>query len=180
MFVLVGQVLNSRGRFGPMMWAPIANNVDLVVILTIYLMTIGPATGAEKHGGFTAGAEALLGHRLDPRHRGAVPGAGALPAGRGLPLPAALRLPRHRSRATPCGSGVWTVLFVVVNQIAYTVVVRIASSGTVAGPGRWGARGHRLHRLLQLVPADDGPARDHHRLAGHGDAAAALAVRRRG
>ena len=28
MFVLVGQVLNSRDRFGPMMWAPIANNVD--------------------------------------------------------------------------------------------------------------------------------------------------------
>ena len=27
MFVLVGQILNSRGRFGPMMWAPIANNV---------------------------------------------------------------------------------------------------------------------------------------------------------
>ena len=26
MFVLVGQVLNARGRFGPMMWAPIANN----------------------------------------------------------------------------------------------------------------------------------------------------------
>ena len=27
MFVLVGQILNARGRFGPMMWAPIANNV---------------------------------------------------------------------------------------------------------------------------------------------------------
>ena len=27
MFVLVGQILNARGSFGPMMWAPIANNV---------------------------------------------------------------------------------------------------------------------------------------------------------
>ncbi len=27
MFVLVGQILNARGKFGPMMWAPIANNV---------------------------------------------------------------------------------------------------------------------------------------------------------
>ena len=33
MFVLVGQVLNARGRFGPMMWAPIANNVISVAVL---------------------------------------------------------------------------------------------------------------------------------------------------
>ena len=48
MFVLVGQVLNSRGRFGPMMWAPIANNVVAVAVLTTYLVTLGPAEGAEK------------------------------------------------------------------------------------------------------------------------------------
>ena len=30
MYVLVGQVLNARGRFGPMMWAPIANNLSSV------------------------------------------------------------------------------------------------------------------------------------------------------
>ena len=29
-FVLMGQVLNARGRFGPMMWAPIVNNVVAV------------------------------------------------------------------------------------------------------------------------------------------------------
>ena len=33
MFVLVGQILNARGRFGPMMWAPIANNVISVGVL---------------------------------------------------------------------------------------------------------------------------------------------------
>ena len=33
MFVLVGQILNARGRFGPMMWAPIANNVISVAVL---------------------------------------------------------------------------------------------------------------------------------------------------
>ena len=32
MFVLVGQVLNSRGSFGPMMWAPIANNLVLAYV----------------------------------------------------------------------------------------------------------------------------------------------------
>ena len=35
MFVLVGQVLNARGSFGPMMWAPIANNVISVAVLAL-------------------------------------------------------------------------------------------------------------------------------------------------
>src|SRR5689334_4584160 len=61
MFVLVGQVLNSRGRFGPMMWAPIANNVVAVAVLAAYLIGYGPARGAEKQGGFGSGQELLLG-----------------------------------------------------------------------------------------------------------------------
>ena len=40
MFVLLGQVLNSRGSFGPMMWAPIANNVISVAVLVIYLVVV--------------------------------------------------------------------------------------------------------------------------------------------
>src|SRR4051812_32075631 len=32
MFALVGQVLNARRRFGPMMWAPIANNVVSIAV----------------------------------------------------------------------------------------------------------------------------------------------------
>ena len=33
MYVLVGQILNARGSFGPMMWAPIANNVIAVTVV---------------------------------------------------------------------------------------------------------------------------------------------------
>ena len=44
MFVLVGQILNARGRFGPMMWAPIANNVISVAVLVVYLLVFGPAS----------------------------------------------------------------------------------------------------------------------------------------
>src|SRR5689334_11634260 len=42
MYVLVGQVLNARGRFGPMMWAPIANNLIAVGVLLAYLLVLGP------------------------------------------------------------------------------------------------------------------------------------------
>ena len=82
---------------------------------------------------------------------------------------------RTPASATPSGSGVWTVLFVIVNQIAYTVVVRLASSGTALRR----QRRHRLHRLLPDVPDHDGAALDRHRLAGDRDPAPALGARRR-
>jgi putative peptidoglycan lipid II flippase len=140
MFVLVGQVLNSRGRFGPMMWAPIANNVVSVAVLVAYLLTIGPAEGPEKQGGFSAHAEALLG----------------IGSTVGIVVQLLVLLPylraagfRYRPRFDFRGSGlghtlrlgVWTVLFVIVNQVAYTVVVRLASRGTVGGPGAGGPGG---------------------------------------
>ena len=46
MFVLLGQVLNARGRFGPMMWAPIANNAIAILVLVVYLVWFGHAVRA--------------------------------------------------------------------------------------------------------------------------------------
>ena len=43
MFVLLGQVLNARGRFGPMMWAPIANNVIAILVLVRLPGLVRPA-----------------------------------------------------------------------------------------------------------------------------------------
>ena len=129
MFVLVGQILNSRGRFGPMMWAPIANNVISVAVLVVYLFVFGPASDTEEMGPFTPGQELLLG-------LGSTLGIVA----QFLVLVPYLRAagfryrPRFDFRHTGLGHtlrlAVWTVLFVVVNQVAYTVVVRLASSGT--------------------------------------------------
>ncbi len=129
MYVLVGQVLNARGRFGPMMWAPIANNVISVGVLVVYLGTFGPAD--DLFGAYTPGRELLLGL-----------GSTAGIAAQFLILVPYLRASgfRYRPRFDFVGTGlshtlrlgVWTVLFVVVNQVAYTVVVRLASSGTSA------------------------------------------------
>ena len=56
--VMAGQVLNARDRFGPMMWAPIANNVVSIMVLLLYLIVFErTATGAP----FTTGQELLLG-----------------------------------------------------------------------------------------------------------------------
>lgn len=128
MFVLVGQVLNARGSFGPMMWAPIANNIIAISTLVIYLVVFGPS----DVGGFTTGQEILLG----------------LGSTLGIVLQFLLLLPvlhkvgvRFRPRFDFRGAGLsqtaklgmWTVLFVVVNQVAYTIVTRLASTGSAAG-----------------------------------------------
>jgi putative peptidoglycan lipid II flippase len=125
MFVLVGQVLNARGSFGPMMWAPIMNNVVSVAVLVAYIVHFGTSAA----GGYSHAEELLLGL-----------GSTAGIALQFLILVPYLRLagvrfrPRFDFRNAGLGQtltlGVWTVLFVVVNQLAYTVVTRLATKGS--------------------------------------------------
>jgi putative peptidoglycan lipid II flippase len=129
MFVLLGQVLNARGRFGPMMWAPIANNAIAILVLVLYLFWFGALPHHQSCSAFTGTQELVLGG-------GATLGIVAqvlilLPVLRA----AGVRFrPRYDFRGSGLGHtlrlGIWTVLFVVVNQVAYTVVVRLASGGT--------------------------------------------------
>ena len=132
MFVLVGQVLNARRVFGPMMWAPIANNVIVVLVLLGYLGIYGPAAGDELSGGYTAGQEALLG--LGSTLGIAVQLLVLVPW---LRRAGFIYKPRFDFRGAGLGHtfrlGFWTVLFVIVNQVAYTVVVRLASDGAATG-----------------------------------------------
>ncbi|MCW2856197.1 MAG: integral rane protein MviN [Marmoricola sp.] len=129
MFVLVGQVLVTRRSFGPMMWAPIANNVISVLVIIAYLITVGADRNAI---GYSSGAEALLG-------LGSTLGIVAQFA---ILVPYLRRTgfryrPRFDFKGTGLGQtlrlGVWTVLFVIVNQVAFTVVVRLASTGSASG-----------------------------------------------
>ena len=152
MYVLIGQVLNARGRFGPMMWAPIANNAISIVVLVIYLVVFGPAQ--DLYGAFSPGQELLLGL-----------GATAGIAAQFLILVPYLRATgfHYRPRFDFVGTGlartfqlgVWTVLFVIVNQIAYTVVVRLASGGTSAvacdGAHAGGATGYTVYSMTFLI-----------------------------
>ncbi len=171
MFVLVGQILNARGRFGPMMWAPIANNVISVLVLVSYLLVFGkaqdvcrdPGLDVAAHnqilGPFSLGQEALLG--LGSTLGIAVQFLILLPYLKA----AGFRFhPRFDFRGTGLSHtlrlGVWTVLFVIVNQVAYTVVVRLASGGTAGAVGAdcaaaGSATGYTVYSsafLLVMVP----------------------------
>lgn len=128
-FVLVGQVLNARQKFGPMMWAPIVNNVVAIGSLAVYLVVYGASSGT---GGFSTGQALLLGG-------GATLGI----AVQTLVLVPFLRqagfryAPRFDFRGVGLGHtlrlGVWTLGFIAANQVAFIVIQRIGVGGTLAG-----------------------------------------------
>ena len=161
MFALVGQVLNARRRFGPMMWAPITNNLVSIGVLVAYLVYYGPVADDAQCSAYSPAQEAWLGL-----------GATAGIAVQLLVLVPFLRAagfhyrPRFDFRGTGLGHtlrlGVWTVLFVVVNQVAYAVVVNLASGGTAqvlgscgGGGGTVDATGYTVYAqtfLIVMVP----------------------------
>ena len=128
-FVLTGQVLNARGRFGPMMWAPIVNNVVACAVILTYAVVFGPSNGVD---GFST-SEAL------------VLGLGSTAA---IALQAAVLVPylraagfRYRARFDFRGVGLgktlklgaWTLAFIIANQVAFITINKIATSATIRG-----------------------------------------------
>ena len=126
MFVLLGQILNARGRFGPMMWAPIVNNLISIAVIVTYMVVYA---GEPASGGYSVQQEVLLGLGST---LGIVAQAAVL-----IPYLRAsgfLIRPRMDFRGAGLGHtlrlGLWTIGFVIVNQIAFYVMVHRATSGT--------------------------------------------------
>ncbi|GAB2681599.1 murein biosynthesis integral membrane protein MurJ [Kribbella swartbergensis] len=149
-FVLVGQVLNARRRFGPMMWAPIANNLvacaSIVVFLLVYRTGDNPAT-------YSHGEELLLG--LGHTVGIAVQLLVLLPY---LKASGHRYRPKFGLRGTGLGHtarlGIWTVLFVAVNQVTLVVVTQLAIAGSASNdPGaKAGLFAYSTAMLIILVP----------------------------
>ncbi|MCF1593343.1 murein biosynthesis integral membrane protein MurJ [Streptomyces muensis] len=130
LFTLLGQVLNARGRFGAMMWAPVLNNLVVMVVFGLYLaLSLG---GGDT---LTATETAVLGW-----------GTTAGIAAQALALVPALRAARFRWRprfdwrgsglTRPLRAAGWLVLLVLANQAAYWVTTRLATTaGLDGGPG---------------------------------------------
>lgn len=128
-FVLVGQVLNARQRFGPMMWAPIVNNVIALAMLGGYAWLFGTANAGN---GFTVGEALLLG--LGSTLGIAVQAVTLVPYLRAVGFH---YRPRFDFRGVGLGHtarlSAWTLGFIVVNQIAFFVIARIGSGATIEG-----------------------------------------------
>jgi putative peptidoglycan lipid II flippase len=151
-FVLIGQILNARGRFGPMMWAPIANNIVAIGVIAAYLVQY---SGAADSAGYTTSQEVLLG-------LGSTLGVVAQTAILFPYLKASgfLVRPRfdflHTGLSHTLRLGLWTVGFVIVNQIAFFVMVHRATAGSAqVVEGAADASGYTVYAnafLLTQVP----------------------------
>ncbi|MFF4159830.1 murein biosynthesis integral membrane protein MurJ [Streptomyces sp. NPDC001678] len=147
--VVMGQILNARGRFGAMMWTPVLNNVVVIATFGAFIWVYG----AYRESGVSVGTIPPEGVRLL--------GAGTL---LGLVVQALAMIPylretgfRFRPRFDWKGQGLgrtvrlakWTVLFVLANQAGATVVTQLATAAGEAS-GKEGA-GFTAYTNAQLI-----------------------------
>ncbi|MEU0681312.1 murein biosynthesis integral membrane protein MurJ [Streptomyces albogriseolus] len=126
-FTLLGQVLNSRDRFGAMMWTPVLNNAVVIAVFGLYLAIAGDAVSA---GQVTDGQMVLLGAGSTAGI--AVQALALLPSLRGAGFGWRPRFDwRDSGLARPLRAAVWTLLLVLANQIAYWVVTRLSTSAGI-------------------------------------------------
>ena len=129
-FALLGQIANARGIFGPMMWAPILNNLIAIALFSYFLISL---TSLDFAGISNSQVELLgIGTTL-----GIVAQALVL-----LPVlkrsGVSLRL-RFDWRGVGLGKSLrlasWTFLFVLISQIGYLITVNLATRTSVAAIG---------------------------------------------
>jgi putative peptidoglycan lipid II flippase len=124
LFTLFGQIANARGSFGPMMWAPVINN--LVVIGTLIgFIAIAPNA---QDGVISTSAKAILG-------LGTTLGAFVQAA---ILIPVIVKSGVHlrpnfhwSSLGKSAHLAKWTMIFVLINQIGFIVIVNLATAASV-------------------------------------------------
>jgi putative peptidoglycan lipid II flippase len=124
LFTMLGQVANARGSFAPLMWAPIANNLVVIVVFSAFLLkwptvNVDSITDTQIQilgWGTTAGIiiQALIlipvvkrsGIRIRPKW-------GVAGLGKSFSLAG------------------WTLVYVLISQIGYLITVNVATTAAV-------------------------------------------------
>ncbi|MET7646240.1 murein biosynthesis integral membrane protein MurJ [Streptomyces sp. NPDC005426] len=151
--VVMGQILNARGKFGAMMWTPVLNNIVMIFTFGMFIWVYG--TSHESH----------MGVQTIPPEGVRLLGIGTL---LGLVVQALAMIPylreagfRFRPRFDWRGHGLgktvklakWTVLFVFANQAGVLVVTQLATSaGKASGQNGAGFLAYSNAQLIWGMP----------------------------
>ncbi|MFI6702283.1 murein biosynthesis integral membrane protein MurJ [Streptomyces sp. NPDC050509] len=151
--VVMGQILNARGKFGAMMWTPVLNNIVMITTFGLFIWVYGTAADS----GMTVSTIPPDGVRLL--------GIGTL---LGLIVQALAMIPylretgfRFRPRFDWKGHGLgktvklakWTVLFVLANQAGVLVVTQLATAaGKASGTDGAGILAYSNAQLIWGMP----------------------------
>ncbi|TXS36887.1 murein biosynthesis integral membrane protein MurJ [Streptomyces sp. OR43] len=151
--VVMGQILNARGKFGAMMWTPVLNNIVMIVTFGLFIWVYGTSH------------ESQMGVTTIPAEGVRLLGIGTL---LGLVVQALAMIPylreagfRFRPRFDWRGHGLgktvklakWTVLFVLANQAGVLVVTQLATSaGKASGQNGAGFLAYSNAQLIWGMP----------------------------
>ena len=125
-FVILSQIGNARGKFGPMMWAPVLNNLVGIGVLLAFLV-VAPNVNADT---ITPNQIALLG--IGTTAGFVIQALILIPVVKNSGLRLTARFDwRHSDLGKSFRLGGWTLLFVLINQIGYLIIVKVATSAAV-------------------------------------------------
>ena len=148
-FFLLGQVLNAREKFGPMMWAPLTNNVVSIIVFGAYLSIWG-SQGALTGEPFTQEQALLL----------------AVGSTFGIVVQTLVLLPflkragvTYRPRFDLKGTGLgrtfhvakWMVGYVALTSLAQIVVTRLASAAAPSAGATGAGAGWTVYQNAYLI-----------------------------
>ncbi|MEW2412307.1 murein biosynthesis integral membrane protein MurJ [Streptomyces sp. NPDC046866] len=131
--VVLGQILNARGRFGAMMWTPVLNNIVVIATFGAFIWAFGgfttsgvSATTVTPEGVRLLGLGTLLGLTVQA--------LAMLPYLRDAGFSPRLRFDwKGHGLGKAARLAKWTFFFVLANQIGLVVVTQLATwSGSVA------------------------------------------------
>ncbi|MET8346659.1 murein biosynthesis integral membrane protein MurJ [Streptomyces microflavus] len=151
--VVMGQILNARGKFGAMMWTPVLNNIVMIITFGLFIWVYGTS------------AESRMGVDTIPPEGIRLLGIGTL---LGLVVQALAMIPylreagfRFRPRFDWKDHGLgktvklakWTVLFVLANQAGVLVVTQLATAaGKLSGRDGTGFLAYSNAQLIWGMP----------------------------
>lgn len=154
LYSLIGQVLNARGNFGPLMWAPVVNNLVAMAGLGAYIAVYGGWAShpelTDDPGAWSAGQIALLAGTAT---------LGVVAQAVVLLLPLYRSGFRYRPRWGLRGAGLgragrvasWTFAGLVVGQLGILVVNRVASGVAAAAGSSVGLASNAVYNYAFLV-----------------------------
>ncbi|MFI8101536.1 murein biosynthesis integral membrane protein MurJ [Streptomyces sp. NPDC086023] len=131
--VVMGQILNARGRFGAMMWTPVLNNIVVIATFSAFIWAFGgftsthvSAASVTPEGVRLLGIGTLLGLTVQA--------LAMVPYLREAGFKPRLRFDwRGHGLGKAVGLAKWTFFFVLANQVGLVVVTQLATwAGSVA------------------------------------------------
>ncbi|MEU9110696.1 murein biosynthesis integral membrane protein MurJ [Streptomyces sp. NPDC048483] len=150
--VVMGQILNARGRFGAMMWTPVLNNIVMIATFGLFIWVYGSAKTSQI-GVTTIPAEGIRLLGLGTLLGLVVQALAMIPYLRDADFKLRLRFDwRGHGLGKAAKLAKWTVLFVLANQAGVLVVTQLSTwAGNTADQQGHPGTGFISYASAQLI-----------------------------